>query len=86
MEFHTNESAMEFLAKYAKKYGKMLKGGEPDFHNCAVMILHDWQRGKLPWFVCPPFEDDLEKRRGRRNAQRRGKKEKGEGRRTRYGF
>ena len=20
-----------------------------------------YKRGKLPWFVCPPFEDDLEK-------------------------
>merc|ERR1712150_336808 len=51
----------DFLARFAKKAGKLLKGGEPDFHNCAVMVLHDWQRGKLPWFVCPPFEDDLEK-------------------------
>jgi len=53
-------SPMDFLARFAQKHGKLLKGGEPDFHNSAVMILHDWQRGKLPWFVCPPFEDDLE--------------------------
>jgi len=53
-------TAMDFLARFARKHGKLLKGGEPDFHNSAVKILHDWQRGKLPWFVCPPFEDDLE--------------------------
>lgn len=53
-------SSEDFLARFAQKNGKLLKGGEPDFHNSAVMILHDWQRGKLPWFVCPPFEDDLE--------------------------
>jgi ribosome biogenesis GTPase A len=25
------------------------------------MILMDWQRGKIPYFVCPPFEDKTEK-------------------------
>jgi len=51
----------DFLGKFAKRYGRLRKGGEPDFHNCATMIINDWQRGKLPWFVCPPFEDDLAK-------------------------
>lgn len=22
------------------------------------MLLYDWQRGKIPYFVCPPFEND----------------------------
>lgn len=51
----------DFLGKFAKRYGRLQKGGEPDYHNCATMIINDWQRGKLPWFVCPPFEDDLAK-------------------------
>ena len=52
--------SFDFMAQIAKRSGKLLKGGEPDYHNVAVMILNDWQRGKLPWFVSPPFEDDLE--------------------------
>uniref|UniRef100_A0A6A7G1G5 Nucleolar GTP-binding protein 2 n=1 Tax=Hirondellea gigas TaxID=1518452 RepID=A0A6A7G1G5_9CRUS len=54
------ENDEDFLTKFAKNRGKLLKGGEPDFNNASRMILHDWQRGKLPWFVRPPFEDDLE--------------------------
>ncbi|ETO13580.1 hypothetical protein RFI_23791 [Reticulomyxa filosa] len=50
----------DFMKQLAQKRGKLLKGGEPDYHNIAVAILHDWQRGRLPWFVSPPFEDDLE--------------------------
>jgi len=52
---------IDFLGKYAKLTGKLLKGAEPDTATVAKMILHDWQRGKIPYFVCPPFEDDEEK-------------------------
>ena len=31
-----------------------LKGGEPDVNTVAKMILNDWQRGKIPFFVPPP--------------------------------
>jgi len=55
------EDYEDFLKKFAKRYGRLRKGGEPDFHNCATMIINDWQRGKLPWFIGPPFEDDLAK-------------------------
>jgi len=54
---------MDFLGKYAKNTGKLLKGAEPDTATVAKMILHDWQRGKIPYFVCPPFEDDAEKKK-----------------------
>ena len=33
----------DFLGKFAKRYGRLRKGGEPDFHNCATMIINDWQ-------------------------------------------
>merc|ERR1711860_249012 len=36
------------------KYGKLLKGGEPDVNTVAKMVLNDWQRGKIPFFVPPP--------------------------------
>ncbi|KAG6385337.1 hypothetical protein SASPL_154170 [Salvia splendens] len=33
-------------------------GGEPDYTTAAKMILHDWQRGKIPIFVPPPKEEE----------------------------
>ncbi|KAL5016097.1 hypothetical protein ScPMuIL_005686 [Solemya velum] len=44
----------DFLDKLGKKWGKLLKGGEPDRSTVAKMILNDWQRGKIPYFVRPP--------------------------------
>ncbi|ODM94898.1 Nucleolar GTP-binding protein 2 [Orchesella cincta] len=43
----------DFLTKLAKRTGKLLKGGEPDINAVARMVLNDWQRGKLPYFVVP---------------------------------
>lgn len=51
---------IDFLEKVAKRSGKLLKGGEPDISTMAKMILNDWQRGKLPYFVKPPGCDHLE--------------------------
>ena len=48
------EDAEDFLAQLAKKRGKLLRGGEPDYHIVAKMVLYDFQRGKLPYFVAPP--------------------------------
>merc|ERR1712000_188504 len=48
----------DFLAQYAKKTGKLLKGAEPDTATVAKMILHEWQRGRIPFFSCPPFDDE----------------------------
>ena len=31
-----------------------VQGGEPDHMTAAKMVLHDWQRGKIPFFVPPP--------------------------------
>lgn len=50
----------EFLEKMAKKCGKLLKRGEPDVNTVGRMLLNDFQRGKLPWFVPPPYEDKSE--------------------------
>jgi len=65
--------ATDFLTQFAKKAGKLRAGGEPDFNNCAKIILNDWQRGRLPFFVPPPFEDDLE-----RQAELEAKKRAGQ--------
>ncbi|CAO1614136.1 unnamed protein product [Parajaminaea phylloscopi] len=44
----------DFLAQLARRFGKLLKGGEPDEETVAKMILNDWIRGKIPFFVPPP--------------------------------
>ena len=44
----------DFLERVAQKYGKLLKGGEPDINTVAKMVLNDWQRGKIPFYIPPP--------------------------------
>lgn len=34
----------DFLSKVALRYGKLLKGGEPDVNCVAVGVINDWQR------------------------------------------
>lgn len=50
----------DFMTQLAKRNGRLLVGGEPDFNTIAVGIINDWQRGKLPFYVAPPDEDDVE--------------------------
>lgn len=47
----------DFLTQLARRSGKLLKGGEPDLDTCAKMVLNDWMRGKIPYFVDPPYVD-----------------------------
>uniref|UniRef100_A0A3B3CKM8 Nucleolar GTP-binding protein 2 n=1 Tax=Oryzias melastigma TaxID=30732 RepID=A0A3B3CKM8_ORYME len=55
-------SAEDFLEKLAFRTGKLLKGGEPDISTVSKMVLNDWQRGRIPFFVKPPGpEGDPEK-------------------------
>eukprot|EP00921_Rhytidocystis_pertsovi_P010990 GHVQ01017704.1.p1 GENE.GHVQ01017704.1~~GHVQ01017704.1.p1 ORF type:complete len:499 (+),score=57.40 GHVQ01017704.1:4969-6465(+) len=50
------EDSEEFLKILAVKMGKLRKGGEPDLAIAARIVIYDWQRGRLPSFVCPPFK------------------------------
>ncbi|KAJ3695224.1 hypothetical protein LUZ60_000601 [Juncus effusus] len=50
----------DFLVQMSKATGKLLKGGEPDVMASARVILHDWQRGKIPFFVPPPHQNSTE--------------------------
>lgn len=54
------EDDNDFLLQLCRSSGKLLKGGEPDLMTGAKMILHDWQRGKIPFFVPPPKQEDDE--------------------------
>ncbi|KAM6295917.1 nucleolar GTP-binding protein 2 isoform 2-T2 [Aegotheles albertisi] len=48
------EDTQDFLEKLAARTGKLLKGGEPDTQTVSKMVLNDWQRGRIPFFVKPP--------------------------------
>ncbi|XP_028675638.2 nucleolar GTP-binding protein 2 [Erpetoichthys calabaricus] len=48
------DSPQDFLEKLAFRMGKLLKGGEPDLSTVSKMVLNDWQRGRIPYFVKPP--------------------------------
>ncbi|TNN89084.1 Nucleolar GTP-binding protein 2 [Liparis tanakae] len=47
-------SPEDFLEKMAFRTGKLVKGGEPDITAVSKMVLNDWQRGRIPFFVKPP--------------------------------
>ena len=54
---------IDFLKQLAVKAGKLLPQGEPNVSLVARMVLDNWNRGKLPFFVEPPrAEDDPERR------------------------
>ncbi|KAF8346873.1 NGP1NT-domain-containing protein [Amanita rubescens] len=43
-----------FLDKLARMKGRLLKHGEPDLDSVAKILLSDWVRGRIPYFVPPP--------------------------------
>lgn len=51
------ESTEDFLEKLCRRTGRLLKGAEPDISTVSRMVLNDFQRGKLPYFVKPPTLD-----------------------------
>ncbi|KAI5995353.1 NGP1NT-domain-containing protein [Pisolithus marmoratus] len=46
--------AEDFLNALARMKGRLLKGGEPDVDGVAKIMLSDWVRGRIPFFVPPP--------------------------------
>ncbi|OEL33193.1 Nuclear/nucleolar GTPase 2 [Dichanthelium oligosanthes] len=58
--YQNNDSETDIVLKgvLCRTTGKLLKGGEPDLTTTAKMVLHDWQRGKIPFFVPPPQQSD----------------------------
>ncbi|KAF8307673.1 NGP1NT-domain-containing protein [Clavulina sp. PMI_390] len=67
-------TADAFLEVLARKSGKLLRGGEPDRETVAKMVLNDWIRGKIPFFVRPPERtaEELAAEKGK-SAKARGK-------------
>lgn len=55
---------IDFLEKLARRSGKLLKKAESDIATVAKMVLNDWQRGKLPFYVPPAgFEEPLSRQK-----------------------
>lgn len=50
----------DFLEKLATKTGKLNKGGEACLSSAAKMVLNDFQRGKLPYYMKPPGYENEE--------------------------
>lgn len=46
-----SSSLMEIIAK---KCGRLRKGGDPCLRSAAIMLVNDYQRGRLPHYVAPP--------------------------------
>lgn len=77
------EASAQFLELIARKQGRLLKGGEPDEGAVARQVLSDFNRGKIPWFVPPPKDEEV--RTGvdkkaeykRKRAEREAEKETG---------
>ncbi|KAF6748446.1 NGP1NT-domain-containing protein [Ephemerocybe angulata] len=44
----------DLLDKLARQKGRLLKHGEPDREAISKIILSDWVRGRIPFFVTPP--------------------------------
>ncbi|EPQ60015.1 NGP1NT-domain-containing protein [Gloeophyllum trabeum ATCC 11539] len=66
--------ATTFLDALARMKGRLLKGGEPDLEGVARIVLSDWVRGRIPFFVPPPERPEEV---NRREEKERARKEKG---------
>lgn len=64
----------QFLDTLARMKGRLLKGGEPDVDGVAKIILSDWVRGRIPFFVPPPERsEELNKTEAKSRARSKGK-------------
>ncbi|XP_041358020.1 nucleolar GTP-binding protein 2-like [Gigantopelta aegis] len=62
-------SPEDFLEQLARKSGRLLKKGEPDLSTVAKMVLNDWQRGKIPYFVKPPGPENEPSEEEKKNKE-----------------
>jgi len=54
-------NGMAFLETLGRKLGKLKKGGEVEIPVTARRVIHDFQRGKLPFYMLPPNWDENER-------------------------
>lgn len=68
-----------FLDKLARMKGRLLKGGEPDLEAVAKILLSDWVRGRIPFFVPPPERPEELNQAEAKKARAKGADAKGKG-------
>lgn len=74
-----NNDHITFLELLARKGGRLLKGGEPDVDGVAKMVLNDFMRGRIPWFIPAPVEGgdaDAQEGDGEASTKEQSKKRK----------
>ena len=47
-------SSVELCEMIARKCGRLRKGGDPCLRSASILIINDFQRGRLPHYVAPP--------------------------------
>ena len=47
-------NSTELMEVIAMRAGRLLKGGDPCLRSAAIMLINDFQRGRLPHYVAPP--------------------------------
>lgn len=52
--------SLSLMEMISRRCGRLLKGGDPCLRSAAIMLINDFQRGRLPHYVAPPElkEDD----------------------------
>lgn len=71
----------DLLDKLARMKGRLLKHGEPDMDSVAKILLSDWVRGRIPFFVAPPERsEDLNRAEEKERKKAKSKNGKGKGR------
>ena len=45
------ENIDDFFIEFAKKYKKLHAGGQPNINLISKIIIHDWNRGKIPYYT-----------------------------------
>lgn len=69
-----------FLDKLARMKGRLLKQGEPDMDSVAKIVLSDWVRGRIPFFVAPPERtEELNRTEAKLKLKEKVKDVKGKG-------
>eukprot|EP00527_Entomoneis_sp_CCMP2396_P006564 CAMPEP_0198142496 /NCGR_PEP_ID=MMETSP1443-20131203/5263_1 /TAXON_ID=186043 /ORGANISM="Entomoneis sp., Strain CCMP2396" /LENGTH=626 /DNA_ID=CAMNT_0043805515 /DNA_START=79 /DNA_END=1959 /DNA_ORIENTATION=+ len=46
-------TSLELMELISRRCGRLLKGGEPCLRTAAIMLINDYQRGRLPHYVAP---------------------------------
>jgi len=67
----------DFLDKLARMKGRLLKHGEPDLDGVAKIVLSDWVRGRIPYFIPPPERpeelNEVEAKKAKKELKGKGK-------------